>query len=257
MPRPRMQGKPYPQEHIDFLYLVEHQKRSDIFDQLAAELERTRSAIDFCLRWRDDPDSFPPGAANKIRRQFDAARDRLGEEYEGTLSISEAYRFLKAVDKSDSARAELLKKLEQEWAENDNAEGVGLEEALVRTLQSVLQRRGQHSFRNRLVEAYQGRCAVSGWEGGAALEAAHIIPYSESGMNDVSNGLLLRADIHTLFDQGLITINPDTMTVSLSKELTATEYKEFEGKLIQLPSNEEKHPARDYLEWHRRNCIEI
>ena len=254
MATPRMQGKPYLQEHIDFLYLVDHQNRSDIFDQLAAELERSRGAIDFCLRWRDDPDSFPPGAANKIRRQFDDARNRLGEDHEGSLSIPEAYRFLKSPKKSGSARAELLKKMEQEWLKGGEIDSEDLESALARTLRSVLQRRGQQVFRGKLMVAYGGRCAVSGWDGGAALEAAHIIPYAESGMNEVGNGLLLRADIHTLFDQGLITIDPDHFTVSLSAKLKQTKYQEFDGKKIRLPADPEDHPSRESLQWHLDDC---
>src|SRR5205823_2979542 len=65
-------------------------------------------------------------------------------------------------------------------------------------------RQGQFAFRAALIEAYGGRCAMTGCDILEVLEAAHIVPYRGPSTNAVSNGLLLRADIHTLFDLGLI-----------------------------------------------------
>lgn len=65
---------------------------------------------------------------------------------------------------------------------------------------SILVRRGQPQFRRDLLAAYEGKCALSGCDVVEALEAAHIVPYSAGGRDDVTNGLLLRADLHTLMD---------------------------------------------------------
>lgn len=67
-------------------------------------------------------------------------------------------------------------------------------------IRQVLKRRGQGRFRASLINAYGGRCAISDCDALDALEAGHVAPYSESVNNAISNGLLLRADLHNLFD---------------------------------------------------------
>jgi putative restriction endonuclease len=69
-------------------------------------------------------------------------------------------------------------------------------------LRCIAARRGQAAFRAALIDAYGGRCSITGCDAVEALEAAHISPYKGDHTNDVTNGLLLRADLHTLFDLG-------------------------------------------------------
>ncbi|MBK9074795.1 MAG: HNH endonuclease [Flavobacteriales bacterium] len=71
---------------------------------------------------------------------------------------------------------------------------------------------------------YEGRCAISDFTPNAVVDAAHIVPYAETSDHDINNGLLLRADLHNLFDDGLLRIEPVRMRVELSKELTRTPY---------------------------------
>jgi 5-methylcytosine-specific restriction enzyme A len=98
-----------------------------------------------------------------------------------------------------------------------------------RVTRSIMQRRGQKSFRDKLLAAYGNRCAVTGDGPLDVLEAAHIEPYATSGLNHHSNGLLLRADIHTLFDLNLIRINPDTLRVETTAGLNRTSYSSLAG----------------------------
>ncbi|ADU70729.1 HNH endonuclease [Pantoea sp. At-9b] len=98
---------------------------------------------------------------------------------------------------------------------------------------SIKQRRGQKSFRENLIKSHP-KCAVTRSEIIDILEAAHIFPYRNSSHNHISNGLLLRADIHTLFDLNLIAINPNDLTVEISKILEKTEYKNFERVKLEL-----------------------
>ncbi|XIA63346.1 HNH endonuclease [Bradyrhizobium sp. TZ2] len=77
----------------------------------------------------------------------------------------------------------------------------------------VVRRRGQAKFRKNLLDAYKTKCAITGCDAAEALEAAHIAPYRGDHTDHIQNGLLLRADVHSLFDLGLISINPKTMTV--------------------------------------------
>ena len=102
--------------------------------------------------------------------------------------------------------------------------------------QDILTSRGQKEFRCKLLEAYQGRCAITGCDTEPALEAAHIIPHSEKQSYDVTRGILLRADIHTLFDLHLISVNPQTKKVVIGKSCQG-HYGTFKGKLLSLPIN--------------------
>ncbi|HEY4300922.1 MAG TPA: HNH endonuclease [Candidatus Didemnitutus sp.] len=105
-----------------------------------------------------------------------------------------------------------------------------------RQLQEVVQRRGQPAFRRKLLAAYQGRCAVSECDAPAALEAAHILPYSGEKSDHVSNGLLLRSDVHTLFDLNLLGIHPQRLTVELAPSLRGTTFAPLQGKRISSPT---------------------
>jgi putative restriction endonuclease len=88
-----------------------------------------------------------------------------------------------------------------------------------------------------------------------ALEAAHIKPYRENGPHRVSNGLLLRADLHRLFDTGYITITSD-LRVEVSKHLkedfsNGRDYYAMHGRpLIVLPHQIQDKPAFEFVEWH-------
>jgi putative restriction endonuclease len=87
--------------------------------------------------------------------------------------------------------------------------------------------------------------------GEAVLEAAHIIPYRGPQTNHVANGLLLRADLHTLFDLGMITVDGATKKLLVSDELAETIYARFHGKPVRLPDQPANHPSPEALERHR------
>lgn len=126
--------------------------------------------------------------------------------------------------------------------------------------ESVLSRvrLGQGAFRIMVTEAYHGRCAVTGEHTLPVLEAAHIKPFATSGPHLVSNGLLLRSDLHKLFDTGYITITPDLrMEVSarLKEEFNNGKiYYEMNGrKLLALPGTIRDMPSKEFLQWHNDN----
>jgi putative restriction endonuclease len=92
---------------------------------------------------------------------------------------------------------------------------------------TIRERRGQSSFRDKLIRRYGQRCVVSGCDILAILEAAHICPYRGSRDHHVDNGLLLRADLHTLFDLDLLGIDPDSLTVYLHTSAAQSGYETF------------------------------
>lgn len=123
------------------------------------------------------------------------------------------------------------------------------QDARIWAMRSVAQRRGQVTFRARLLEAYEGRCAISDYSAVEVLEAAHILPYRGEHTHRLDNGLLLRSDLHTLFDCGLLWIAPD-FTVALAPSLRESEYAEFHGRGLRLPEVATAHPNAEHLARH-------
>lgn len=124
-----------------------------------------------------------------------------------------------------------------------------------RVLASIVRRRGQAAFRSALLHAYDGRCAMTGCDVTDALEAAHIHPYIGQASNVVNNGLLLRADIHTLFDLYLVAINPDSLRIAVAPALRQSTYGGLDGSAIKLPVSAEMAASQDALAWHRSQCL--
>lgn len=124
-------------------------------------------------------------------------------------------------------------------------------DARARALREIVLRRGQPAYRQALIEAYGGRCAITGCDVPEVLEAAHILPYRGPETNHIHNGLLLRGDIHTLFDLGQITVDEELLTVLVDPALRATAYGEFHGKPLNLPSDSSKRPSTAALRHHR------
>lgn len=102
-------------------------------------------------------------------------------------------------------------------------------------LRSIKQRRGQQKFRNALLKRYGPRCMVTGCEIVDIVEAAHIWPYRGAEDNHPENGLLLRADVHTLFDLNLIAVDPGTLTIATAPELAQDgSYSALQGRELGL-----------------------
>lgn len=104
-------------------------------------------------------------------------------------------------------------------------------------IQAIFARRGQQKFRDSLRNLYGDKCMITGCEILDVIEAAHINPYKGEKDNHISNGLLLRSDIHTLFDLNLIGINPHTLEVKLSHSLLNTAYEEFNSRNLLIGEN--------------------
>ena len=119
-------------------------------------------------------------------------------------------------------------------------------------------RLGQGTFRVLVTDAYQRRCAVSGERTLPVLEAAHIKPYTESRSHRPENGLLLRSDLHILYDRGYMTVTPD-LRIEVSRRIreefeNGRHYYAFHGKSLDcLPEPPELQPGSKYLCWHNEN----
>lgn len=128
---------------------------------------------------------------------------------------------------------------------------LGVFDAREKTFASIVRRRGQTAFRDSLLGAYGGRCAVTAYDEPSVLEAAHIVPYMGAETNHPANGLLLRADIHTLFDLGLIAIDTDPMVVLLAPEVGSGSYAPLASARLNLPTIPHLRPSKQALDLHR------
>lgn len=99
-------------------------------------------------------------------------------------------------------------------------------------MRAIKARRGQQKFRQNLRVTYGDKCMISGCKVIHIIESAHIIPYRSEDDNHVENGLLLRSDIHTLFDLDLLGIEPATLTIQISPILKQSEYAIYSGKKL-------------------------
>jgi putative restriction endonuclease len=123
----------------------------------------------------------------------------------------------------------------------------------------VKPRLGQGSFKVLVTDAYQRSCAITREKALPVLEAAHIKPYAESGPHEVKNGLLLRSDIHKLFDRGYMTVTP-SHHIEVSRRIkeefdNGKYYYSLHGKGIQLPERLYDQPSEDFLEWHNEKVF--
>jgi putative restriction endonuclease len=121
----------------------------------------------------------------------------------------------------------------------------------------VRPRLGQGSFRVVVMDNYERRCAVTGERTLPVLDAAHIKPFSLAQEHDPRNGILLRSDIHTLFDRGYVTVSEDHR-FEVSRRLkedweNGRDYYALHGQEIRLPASAEGRPDPTLLRWHAEN----
>jgi hypothetical protein len=137
----------------------------------------------------------------------------------------------------------------------DHTETSGVEsidphiDSRVRRLMNTVVRPKQAKFRSELVSAYAATCCLSSEAVIETLQAAHIRPHLGAAQDCVQNGLLLRADLHILFDNHLIGIDSN-LRIVVSPRLSGTIYEAFSGARLRLPSERSMHPNLAALRWH-------
>ena len=123
--------------------------------------------------------------------------------------------------------------------------------------QTVRPRLGQGGFRIVVTDYYDRRCALTGERTLPVLEAAHIKRYADGGAHDITNGLLLRSDLHTLFDRGYLTVTPG-YRLEVSRRIreeyeNGRDYYALNGQALRLPRIETARPDPTLLDWHNRH----
>lgn len=122
-------------------------------------------------------------------------------------------------------------------------------------LKAYRPRLGQGAFRTIVTDAYQRRCALTGEKVLPVLEAAHVRPYAQDGEHSINNGVLMKSDLHILFDRGYIAINPDDKRIVVSKNIheefdNGRDYYALHGREIRNPENSNQALSASNLGWH-------
>ena len=112
-------------------------------------------------------------------------------------------------------------------------------------------RKGQQQFRQSLLQAYDHRCAITREPNAEVLEATHIEPYVDRASNHVQNGILMRVDLHRLFDAGLLGID-QSFSVLVSSQLRESRYVELAGRKLTVPHDSSQKPSSVAIAWHKR-----
>jgi putative restriction endonuclease len=204
------------------------------------------SALKRCIR-----DRIPVGVIRKVTpRHVKAQYEVLGLAQ--PVRWYDGYFFFESVDPPATTQVDALTDVlaaDSEAELDQSTDDVPADDydARRRAQRQITQRRGQPEFRAALMRAYGGLCAVTRCDAVDALEAAHLKPYRGPASNVVTNGLLLRSDIHTLFDLHLIAINPDTYEIALSPRLHGTQYASLAGIRLLEPKQDSERPSRRVL----------
>ena len=162
-------------------------------------------------------------------------------------TFSKEIRYLNFRQSLDDAVEEIEQELESA-GEFDNSNE---QDAKEKVLRSIVLRRGQPKFRANLLRAYARKCAITETCVADILEAAHITPYNGPSTNHVTNGLLLRSDIHALFDLGLLSIDPKDFRIYCAKQIRREPmYSELNEKPLRVPEKAIQKPNQDALRNH-------
>lgn len=187
--------------------------------------------------WIPQPEDWPP---NTVRGKTYSLRNKPG-----------ASIWRQVVDRLQ-AGGELIEESAWERQANGDELPAGYGELTDRP-----RRIGQGTFRTVITDVYNRQCAVTGERALPALDAAHIKPFSEEPEHYVSNGVLLRSDVHRLFDTGYLTVTPEyrvQVSPAIRSDFNDGEtYAQLDGSRVWVPEEPENRPDRTNLAWHLDN----
>jgi len=174
--------------------------------------------------------------------------------------LTEVARFVHAVAafKTHNEEPSIDDLIEHDGEQADESGAFDLanaEEGREKVFRSINLRRGQPEFRKKLLSAYGGQCAMSDCDCVDALEAAHIQPYNGEKTNHVQNGLLLRSDLHVLFDLGKIGVDASNFSIIVGDKIKKTHYGELHGKPLRVPKKSALMPSKAVLDEHRKKWM--
>lgn len=218
--------------------------KKDYYVKLSNEFGRTQKAFEYRMQNISYVYSILGRQHVKGLLPLKNVGSNVINKIESILSELENRPFNKKIKKSLAKKDalftinQILKK--DTWDEADNDD--------IKKYQTIAKkiRSGQPKFRRNLLKLYDEKCVITNCPVKGVLEAAHILNHSISGINDSSNGLLLRSDLHNLFDSNKIKINPKTYKIEVNESLKNTSYWQFNNNKIRPGINGE-YPSKEYL----------
>ncbi|WP_068255818.1 HNH endonuclease [Janibacter corallicola] len=263
-----------PDDHIYFWQ--SHLPKSSAFKDRLVGLVRATSSwrelkpADYPLPWNKTDKNL-----NNYKYRFDlevvnprSSSDASWTEIERRTGVTGNTRFgPQRVIRADGARwlrwqldigqDEILSgSLEEALDEFDAGEDLPDEDRRRKVNASIYVREGRGPFRDALVQAYEAKCAITGVSA-PVLDAAHIRPYQGRHSNDPSNGILLRTDLHTLFDRHLLTVmyEANRYVVRVAEYVEDDLYRDLDGQeLAVVPNNARSRPSTSLLAEHNDEC---
>lgn len=240
------------------------------------------SALPISLAWnafgtKNGAQSFEEMRA-RVWKYREANEEMAGEEVVGCIMLQQPFFFKepdwisvsdwarqivrgKGYDTNEARGAEIWQEVQNRLANPLPIpdESVVVERERYGEPQIFLPRLGQGAFRVVVTDTYKRTCAVSSSHILHILEAAHIKPFSQGGTHSPTNGLLLREDIHTLFDRGYLTVTPE-FKIEVSKRIreefnNGEDYYRMEGRRINLPELRQLQPSGEMLAWHNESVF--
>ena len=189
---------------------------------------------------------------DKFHRVPDDTMARIAEEFDSVAQFFRRRLLNMEVGGPVLDMSGIVRLSEREHARLQAFDPESTKDGRTKIVETIIKRRGQARFRKKLLTAYDHHCAFTGCNAGDALEATYIIPYRGDYTHDLSNGLLLRADLHTLFDLGKIAVDTRTMTIVMNDELLNSSYRILANQPLRFPKIENERPAKEGLDLHRQ-----
>jgi hypothetical protein len=165
-------------------------------------------------------------------KQMEAILFKNAPEIARLVNKNNNFKYIKVDDADDNENIS-----EYMISEEDSRETV---------FRQIKERRGQSTFRNLLRQRYGDQCMITELKLLDVLEAAHILPYRGTDDNHPDNGLLLRADLHTLFDLNLLGINPESLEVKFHPKVMETGYQKLESRTLRCSNYQPSQSALEY-----------
>jgi putative restriction endonuclease len=201
------------------------------------EFDEAKEEVASCVEYQADfGDSFVLAAGaislDKLRAACPRYTDQLSIQ---RLDLSTVIEELRTRVPRAAAVVDFIPSLSDRDAEDEASQPAFVPNESDRrawVTRDIRARRGQTAFRNGLIERYGPRCMISNCGLLGIVEAAHISPYRGEEDNHLDNGVLLRSDLHTLFDLNLLGINPDTLQVAFHPDSERHGYDEYTGRML-------------------------
>ena len=233
----------FPKEESRALPSFSRPRKLSPSDTAGEELRNT-------LQREQEPIAQAPGAKGGNRQK----RIRIRVAVPGVHTADELERVvLGEVSPMAQAARNVIENPEPDPGVTETYDPTNKRDVRLATWKQIRARQGQPKFRDELMTAYDSKCSISACGAAEVLEAAHIQPYRGAHTHHVENGLLLRADLHTLFDRFLLTVASSDWTVLLSPALRAGYYRRVHGRTLR-PMTDGARPNTTAINEHREGC---